>query len=122
MGSNNPPQSDSEALAQIEQSIGSASVPPVSDPYYKERERHEQDMRNIAQRRDQRERFDNRFYYLLVGQVSFLVVLILLQGFGLFGFYLNQWAFGIFVNGSLIQSYLLVRYIAADLFKDPGKK
>jgi len=88
---------------------------PSSEEYYK-KDHHQQDIKDRKKRRRQRERLDNRVFGLLVFQVVFLVTIMLLQGFSPWGFKLNRWTFGIFVNGSLIQSYLLVRYIAADLF------
>lgn len=94
-----------------------APATPSSEKYYSKY--HEEHIKDIEHRREQRERFDNRVFWLLVCQVAFLIVLISLQGFKVFGFSLNDWAFGIFVNGSLIQSFLLVRYIAADLYTEP---
>lgn len=67
-------------------------------------------------------------YFLLVLltiEVVFLMYIILSQGVSLLlftkdHFTLNQWAFGIFANAALAQTYFLIRPIAADLF--PGKK
>lgn len=95
----------------------STQTEPSSEKYYAHY--HEQHIKDIEHRRKQRERLDNRVFLLLLFQVVFLVTLILFQGFKLFNFSLNEWAFGIFVNGSLIQTYLLARYIAADLYTEP---
>ena len=74
---------------------------------------------NIAwsrSRRKHRKKFDNKTFNLLRMQVCFLLVLMLLQGFKPFGFSIDKWVFGFFVNGSLVYTYALIRYIASDLF------
>jgi len=102
----------------------SLAVSPSSEEYYSAY--HNQNILNIIKRREQRERLDNRIFILLACQVVFLVVLMLLQGFHVWGFSLNEWVFGFFINGSLIQTYLLVRDITKDLYPEssviPTKK
>ncbi|AMO58093.1 hypothetical protein GZ77_20440 [Endozoicomonas montiporae] len=67
-------------------------------------------------RRKHREKFDKKIYVLLCIQVGFLMLLMLCQGFRPFGFQLSNWVFGFFINGSLIYTYAIIRYIASDLF------
>ncbi|WP_281645755.1 hypothetical protein [Parendozoicomonas sp. Alg238-R29] len=71
-------------------------------------------------RRRHRKEFDNKTFNLLRWQVGFLSLFVLLQGFGLWGFKLDNWVFGIFVNGSLIYTYAIIKYIASDLFSGHG--
>ena len=61
---------------------------------------------------------------LLTIEVVFLMFIIISQGAGLLlftkeHFSLNEWAFGIFSNGALAQTYFLIKPVVADLF--PGK-
>ncbi len=71
-------------------------------------------------RRKHRKSFDNKTFNLLRWQVGFLAAFVFLQGFGLWGFKLDNWVFGFFINGSLIYTYAIIRYIASDLFNgDP---
>lgn len=66
---------------------------------------------------DLRPKFARNVYWLLLGQVAFLGLLILLQGFGLWGFKLHDIVFGIFTSGNLLCAYGIVRHIAMYLFK-----
>ncbi len=67
-------------------------------------------------RRKHRKSFDNKTFNLLRWQVGFLSLFVLLQGFSPLGFKLDSWVFGLFINGSLIYTYAIIRYIASDLF------
>ncbi|MRI34460.1 hypothetical protein EOPP23_15850 [Endozoicomonas sp. OPT23] len=67
-------------------------------------------------RRKHREKFDRKIFTLLCAQVVFLSVLMVFQGFKPWGFQLDNWVFGFFINGSLIYTYAIIRYIASDLF------
>ena len=87
----------------------------------REHELHSQNMLNIQETRKLRRKFDKKVFKILWWQIIFLATLMTLQGFGLFGFKLNEWAFGLFINGSLMQSYLLAKHIAADLFNNGAK-
>ena len=73
-------------------------------------------MQEIRARRKHRKQFDSKTFTLLRIQVVFLAGIILLQGFKPYGFHLDEWVFGIFVNGSLIYTYAIICYIASDLF------
>lgn len=54
--------------------------------------------------------------WTLWAELLFLGVLILMQGFEIRGFRLNQWVFGFFVNGALLQTFFLVRVVLNNLF------
>lgn len=66
------------------------------------------------------------FGWIIIGtlwvELLFLGALILMQGFGLNGFKLNQWVFGFFVNGALLQTFFLVRVVLNNLFPAPTGK
>ncbi len=114
------PGADKQKQAALFAEMGKQSTPeakPTSEQHHQEI--HAENIEDRRQRRTQRERLENRVFLLLAFQVIFLVILIIAQGFKLWGFSLNEWAFGIFVNGSLIHTYLLARYIAADLYTEP---
>lgn len=85
----------------------------------------ELDTEDIAlkkQHRELRELIQKKVFKLLWVQLFFLFALLLLQGFRLGGFQLNEWAFGILVNGALVQTFFIVRFIVAHLFpQSPGK-
>ena len=69
-----------------------------------------------------RQGVQSKLFALLTAQVIFLGVLILLQGTALWGFKLEEWAFAIFINGSLIHTYMLVKQITVNLFPSDKKK
>ena len=73
-------------------------------------------LKDRKSRRKHRKKFDRKIFMLLCFQVGFLMVLMLLQGFSPKGFQLDNWVFGFFINGSLIYTYAIIRYIASDLF------
>ena len=70
----------------------------------------------LKSKRKHRKKFDNKIFKLLCAQVIFLCVLVVFQGFGWGGFELDNVVFGFFINGSLVYTYALIRYIASDLF------
>lgn len=55
-------------------------------------------------------------FKILRWQIVGVFALMLLQGFHVWGFKLDQWAFGIFLNGTLVQTYFLVRFIVEHLY------
>lgn len=59
---------------------------------------------------------------ILIVEIIFLFALIIFQAFKFFNFNLNEWTFGIFVNGCLLQTFFLIRCIVAHIFPaDPQK-
>lgn len=68
------------------------------------------------QHRELRDIIQKKVFWLLWVQLGFLFALLLLQGFRLWGFQLNEWAFGVLVNGALVQTFFIVRFIVAHLF------
>lgn len=68
------------------------------------------------QHRELRDLIQKKVFRLLWAQLIALVVLLVLQGFRLWGFQLNEWAFGVLVNGALVQTFFIVRFIVAHLF------
>lgn len=69
--------------------------------------------------------FQGCLLMLLIFEIFFVSYLIISQGTGklLFTnmpFLLNEWAFALFINVALVQTCILIRSIAKDLF--PGKK
>ena len=49
-------------------------------------------------------------------QYFILVVFMVFQGFGTWGFYLDNWIFYIFISGTFVESCFLVRIIFVHLF------
>ena len=102
-----------------------SSISPVSDKQSTIGHASQQESdKNLAsqiikdkeQRRQMRQDFEKKVFRLLTGQIIFLGVLILLQGFNFLGFKLDEWVFGLLVNGSLVYTYFIIRYIVSDLF------
>lgn len=58
---------------------------------------------------------------ILIGEIIFLALIILLQGFKPWNFYLNHWFFGIFANACLVQTFFLAKCIVSHVFPDDPK-
>jgi hypothetical protein len=85
----------------------------------------EESLKNEKARREARKWFQARLLAFLGFEILFIAYLILSQAikkllFTHVGFSLNQWEFAPFINVALIQTCILIRPIAKDLF--PGKK
>jgi Flp pilus assembly protein TadB len=78
--------------------------------------KEQEEIEDFKQRRELREGFDKKVFWLLIAQVVFVALMLIFQGFKVWGFSLNEWAFGIFVNGALVQTYFIVRQMAIHLF------
>lgn len=61
-------------------------------------------------------------FILLCCELIYLGILLILQGFKYKGFELNNWTIGLFSNGCLIQTFLVIRYIVNHLFPKDGYK
>ena len=77
--------------------------------------------------RQMREDLQKKLISLLKLEIIFLFTLIFLQGLGHIPFTeivfkLNEWAFGFFINGCIIQTFFLIRPICANLFPLPRQK
>lgn len=70
----------------------------------------EQDFRKL------RAEVGRKIIWTLWAELVFLAILIGFQGFKWFEFNLNEWAFGLFVNGVVWQTFFLVRMIVQNLF------
>lgn len=55
-------------------------------------------------------------FWILYGELAFLAALIILQGFHLFKFNINDWVFGTFANATIVQTFFLIRCIVNHLF------
>ena len=67
-----------------------------------------------------RKSIKNHVLTILYIEIGFLMLLIIFQGFHFWRFNLNDWVFGLFVNGALIQTFFLIRHIVTHLF--PSRK
>lgn len=63
-----------------------------------------------------REKIRGDLTRILYLEILFVCVLLLFQGFGWWGFKLNNWAFGFFINGCLVQTLFLIKHIVINLF------
>ncbi len=82
----------------------------------------EQDREDRKKDRELKEKTHSAVFKILRWQIIGLFVLMLLQGWGFWGFSLNQWAFGVFLNGTLVQTYFLVRFIVEHLYPKKDTK
>jgi hypothetical protein len=67
-----------------------------------------------------KEKTHSAVFLILKWQIGGLFCLMLLQGWKIWGFTLNEWAFGVFLNGTLVQTYFLVRFIVEHLYPKRG--
>lgn len=63
-----------------------------------------------------RKQVKSHLFFLLYLEIAILIILLPLQGLHLLGFNLNDWAFGFFINGCLVQTFFLIKYIVHHLF------
>jgi hypothetical protein len=68
------------------------------------------------QRRNLRGRISSRIMWMLYGELLFVIAVVILQGFKPSGFSLNEWMFGLFVNGVILQTFFTVQIIVRHLF------
>lgn len=61
-----------------------------------------------------REDIKKHLIFILYAELSFLGILLILQGFQIT--HLNQWAFGFFINGCLVQTFFLIHTVVRHLF------
>lgn len=67
--------------------------------------------------------------FLLIFEIVFIAYLVISQGIGHLCFFektkipfaLEKWTFGIFINGALVQTCILIKPIAANLFPNSKK-
>lgn len=91
------------------------ALPQRSEPSL-QRRLADEEVHLKRQHRELRGLIQKKVFQLLWVQLFFLFALLLLQGFRFQGFQLNEWAFGILVNGALIQTFFIVRFIVAHLY------
>ena len=70
----------------------------------------------VEQFLDLKKSIKNFLTSLLICEFFFLLLLIIFQGFKFFSFQLNEWSFGLFINGCIVQTFLLVGYMIKHLF------
>lgn len=111
---------DPEALAAFEHFRNLAKHPKTLAPGLTKsaisEAEEEQNRKDREKDRELKEKTHSAVFRILIAQIIGLFVLMLLQGWGLWGFGLNQWAFGVFLNGTLVQTYFLVRFIVEHLY------
>jgi hypothetical protein len=74
-------------------------------------------------KRSMRVKISTRILITLWIELAILAAMIGLQGFKPWGFSLNDWIFGIFVNGVLLQTFFTVQIIVKNLFPHaPGER
>ena len=71
---------------------------------------------------DFRDFLKSRSFRILYTELIFLAVLILLQGFKWWEFHINDWVIGIVSSGCLFQTFLIIRYIAVNIFPNNNNK
>lgn len=70
------------------------------------------------QRRKLRKKITKWIIRMLYGELGFVALAVAFQGFGFFGFSLNEWMFGLFVNGVVLQTFFTVKIIVKHLFPE----
>ena len=79
---------------------------------------------DVEDRKQNRGLRKNIAWYLLIVlavELGFLGLMIVFQGFSIWGFLLNQFVFSVFTTSVLAQTFLLVRVVVKDLFPSGGK-
>ena len=66
--------------------------------------------------------FQDRVFTILAIQLGALFVLMLLQGFRLWGFSLDKWTFCLLSNGTLVETFLIVQFMVKHLFPQKEKE
>jgi hypothetical protein len=74
------------------------------------------------QRRSLRQSIQWKVFITLWVQLAALLILMLLQGFKVQGFMLNDWALGFLANGTLVETFFIVQFIVKHLFPQEPRR
>lgn len=75
-----------------------------------------EDVEDRKQNRGLRKTIAIRLIWMLSAELMFLGLMIIFQGFTIWGFHLQEWVFSIFTTSVLAQTFLLVRVVVKNLF------
>lgn len=79
-------------------------------------EKHQQDVENMKEDRKLKKQYASRLYYLLIGEINLIFVVVFIEGFKFLDFKINEWLLGAIFNSIILQSFFLVRLVTESLF------
>lgn len=81
------------------------------------RNKNKEDIADQQKDRELKEKYARWLYMLLASEIGIIFIIVLLAGFSLCGFTINEWLLGIIFNTIIVQSFFLVRLVTEYLFK-----
>lgn len=81
------------------------------------RNKNKEDIADQQKDRELKEKYARWLYRLLACEIGIIFIIVLLDGFSLWGFKINEWLLGIIFNSIIVQSFFLVRLVTEYLFK-----
>lgn len=82
-----------------------------------ELDKNKEDLTDRKKDRELKEKYAKWLYGLLVGEVIAIFLIVILDGFSVGCFEINEWLLGAIFNGIIIQSFFLVRLVTKHFFK-----
>ena len=79
--------------------------------------KNREDIADQQKDRELKEKYAKWLYMLLASEIGIIFIIVLLDGFSLCGFKINEWLLGIIFNSIIVQSFFLVRLVTEYLFK-----
>ncbi len=79
--------------------------------------KNREDIADQQKDRELKENYARWLYMLLASEIGIIFVIVLLAGFSIWGFTINEWLLGIIFNTIIVQSFFLVRLVTEYLFK-----
>ena len=112
------------SMVPIDPDADSTPTPPitVNEDLAAEIKRgeHQQDMAERDSDLKLKKTYATRIFILLCFELLILAAIIMFQGFGLID--IEEWTFGIFVNGVILQTFSLIKLIVKSLFSQESSK
>lgn len=81
------------------------------------RNKNKEDIADQQKDRELKEKYARWLYMLLASEIAIIFIIVLLDGFSLMGFKINEWLLGVIFNSIIVQSFFLVRLVTEYLFK-----
>ncbi|MFY4810771.1 hypothetical protein ACOTWH_09125 [Aliarcobacter butzleri] len=81
------------------------------------RNKNKEDIADQQKDRELKEKYARWLYRLLASEIAIIFIIVLLDGFSLWCFKINEWLLGVIFNSIIVQSFFLVRLVTEYLFK-----
>ncbi len=76
-----------------------------------------QEIADRESKRELREKYANKMFYYMCIWSFFIVITVIINGFGFFGFQLNKWVLVTLIGSTTISIFAIIRAIIEGIFK-----